>query len=150
MDAIKDNYVTEYFDDYLVGSLGNTQTILGYDQYENDYFHLTDFVADLAQKESGKRLMRLTKEQIIAIGGQCFGILISYLDLQHEYDCLTAVFGLIKNERENLLGKVSNVMITYEQWASANRIARKEGKLKEGWIMPYHCCLIRYGQFKEQ
>ena len=125
IDRLRDGYVTEYFDDYLVGSLGNTQSVVGYDQYENDYFHITGFVAELAQRESGKRLMRLTKEQLIAIGGQCFGILISYLDLRHEYNCLTAVFGLIKDERKKLLDKVETVMTVYEQWAASEPYSKE-------------------------
>ena len=117
-EHLRDSDVTEYFDDYLVGSLGNTQSVVGYDQYETDYFNLCDFEAELAQRESGKRLMRLTKEQLIAIGGQCFGILISYLDLRHRFDCLTAVFGLIKDERKKLMDKISTVTVAYEEWAA--------------------------------
>jgi hypothetical protein len=113
-DELRNSYVTEYFNDYLVGSLGKYQQVSGYDQYETDYFSLCEYEAEAAQRESGKRLMRLPKEKLIAIGGQCFGILIAFLDLKHEYDCITSVFGLIKDERNRLLDTVSTINMAYE------------------------------------
>jgi len=129
IERIKDSYVTEHFDDYLVGSLGRTQYVVGYDTFENDYFNLTKYDAELAQRESGKRLMRLTKEQIIAIGGQCFGILISFLDLRNEYDCLTSVFGLVKNERKKLLNTVSSITDAYDEWAAIDEPSYNKEKM---------------------
>jgi hypothetical protein len=124
-ERLNDTYVTEYFNDYLVGSLGKYQQVLGYDQYETDYFSLCEYEAEAAQRESGKRLMRLPKEQLIAIGGQCFGILIAFLDLKHEYECLTAVFGLIKDERAKLLDRVSDINIAYEEWAETREYSKE-------------------------
>jgi hypothetical protein len=36
--CLRDSYVTEYFDDFLVGILGNRYNMVGYDSFEEDYF----------------------------------------------------------------------------------------------------------------
>jgi len=125
-NELRYSYVTEYFDDYLVGSLGSFTKVVGWDSYQTDYLELCGYKETLAQRESGKRLMRLTKEKLIAVGGQCFGILIAFLDLKHEYDSLTSVFGLIKDERKKLMDMMSAIDAAYDEWADENAYGKKK------------------------
>jgi hypothetical protein len=113
--TMRDNYVTEHFDDFLVGILGNRFKMIGYDEYEEDYFNLTLFEAGLAQTESGKRVMRLTKEQMLEVCGQCLGIVISFLDIRHKYDYLKASFDILKNKNSSILQTIKGIEELYEK-----------------------------------
>jgi hypothetical protein len=114
-EELHDGYVTEHFDDFFVGALGNAYNMVGYDSAEEDYFSLTRFEAELAQGESGKRLMKLTKEKIIAVAGQCVGIMMCFLDIRHSYDCLKATFDLLRDDRAELLKSVKTVEDAYQK-----------------------------------
>ena len=110
------NYeVTEHFDDFFVGALGKPYAMVGYDSFEEDYFGLCSWDAELAQSASGKRLMKLTKENLISIAGQCVGVMMCFLDIQHSYDCLKSVFDLLKDERSELIANVMTVDDMYEK-----------------------------------
>lgn len=106
---LRDGYVTEHFDDFFVGSLGDAYNMVGYDFYEEDYFSLTSFEASLAQGVSGKRLMRLTKEELISVAGQCIGIMMCFLDIRHGYDCLKAAFDFLRDDNAELLKNVRSL-----------------------------------------
>jgi hypothetical protein len=125
--SIRDNYVTEHFDDFFVGLLGNRYDLVGYDYFQEDYYSLTRFEGDLAQTESGKRLMRLTKEQIIAVAGQCIGILMSFLDLRHKYDYLKASFDVLKDQNTSILDSIKAIEQAYEK-AEADGFCGENGK----------------------
>jgi hypothetical protein len=112
---LRNEYVTEHFDDFFVGTLGSAYNIVGYDSFEEDYFNLTRYEAELAQSVSGKRLMGLTKEKIIATAGQCVGIMMCFLDIRHSYDCLKAVFDMLRDDRAELLKNVRSVEEAYQK-----------------------------------
>lgn len=108
-------YITDYFDDFFVGSLGKAYQMVGFDSVEEDYFSLTQFEPELAQSASGKRLMRLTKEELIAAAGQCIGIMMCVLDIRHSYSCLKAVFDLLRDDRAELVKNVKTVEDAYQK-----------------------------------
>jgi len=114
-DALYDQYVTEHFDDFFVGALGSAYNMVGYDGYEEAWYELTHFEAGLAQGESGKRLMRLTKENLIAIAGQCVGVMMCFLEIQHSYDCLKSVFDALRDDRAELIGNVRTIEDLYDK-----------------------------------
>ncbi len=74
------------FNDCTVALIGNRYDVIGYDTIEEDYYGLTNYEMELATTEAGKRLMRKTKVEIISTIGQCFGILMAFLDLRQQYD----------------------------------------------------------------
>jgi hypothetical protein len=113
--ALRDTDVTEHFNDFLVGILGNKYNAVGYDSYEEDYFNLTRFEGELAQSESGKRIMRLTKEQMLSVCGQCIGIVVSFLDIRHKYEYLKATFDILKDQSTSILRTVKDIEALYEQ-----------------------------------
>lgn len=119
-DAIRDRDVREYFDDCTVGLIGNRYTTVGYDSIEEDYFGLTRFEQELAYTESGQRLMRRTKQEIISIVGQCLGIVVAFLDLRQSYDYLKATFDILRDENTALLTVIKEIEAAYE-------VAAKEG-----------------------
>lgn len=115
MEAIRDADLQEYFDDFLVAIVGNKYNALGYDSYEEDYFHLTSYEGGLAQTESGKRIMRLTKPEMLSIAGQCFGTALAFLDVRYSYDYLKATFDILKDENTSILQIVKDIEAAYEE-----------------------------------
>lgn len=105
----------EHFDDCTVALIGNRYEVIGFDDYQEDYYDLTRFEAGLAEKESGKRLMRLTKSEMIAQIGQCVGILIAFYDLERQYDYLSAAFETLKGENAGILEVVKEIEAAYER-----------------------------------
>jgi len=118
--ALNDSYVTEHFDDFLVGALGRNYQMVGYDSFEEDYFGLTRFEKERAETESNKRLMRLTKQELVAISGQCMGIFWAFLDIRHQYDNLKSTFDLLKEDRAEMMAVVQSVLDAYEKLAASN------------------------------
>jgi hypothetical protein len=115
-EAINDG-VTRHFDDFMVGLLGNRYKAVGYDGYEEDYFGLTSYDGGRAQEESGKRVMRLNKEEILSVCGQCLGVVISFLDVRHSYDYLKATFDILKEKNTSVLRQIKAIEELYEKAA---------------------------------
>jgi hypothetical protein len=116
--ALSDNKVNEYFDDFLVGILGNRYRTVGWDGFQEDYYGLTGFESELAVTASGNRLMKLTKETLLSIAGQCIGIVISFLDVRHQYDYLKASFDILKDQNTAILETITAVSEAYEAAAA--------------------------------
>lgn len=116
---IDESYYGDYDDfrtmwnDMTVGLLGDLFTVYGYDPAELDYFRLSDpYEEEIAVKEAGKRLMRMTKEQLIRNFRKVLMTLVVFYDLKAAHDCLTSVVTELdergallecKNERINAL-----------------------------------------------
>jgi hypothetical protein len=107
--------IRDDFDDCTVGLIGNRYKTLGFDQIEEDYFGLTSYEQGLAYTESGKKLMRLTKPEMISRIGQCLGITIAYLDIRQSYDYLKAVFDILRDENTSLLKIIKDIEEAYEE-----------------------------------
>ena len=106
----------ELYDDCTVALIGDRYQCLGFDEIEEDYFSLTSYEAGLAKRESGKRLMRLTKEKMIAVIGQAFGILLSYYDLRMRFDAMKAALGVLTETNLETLRAVQGIEEAYEAW----------------------------------
>lgn len=107
--------IRDEFDDCTVGLIGNRYRVVGYDSMEEDYFSISSYDQERATTESGKRLMRHTKAEMISIIGQCLGITIAFLDLQQTYDYLKATFDILRDENTSLLKLISDINMAYEQ-----------------------------------
>lgn len=111
---IENEYIRDYFDDCTVGLIGNRFRIMGFDDYEEDYFSLTSFEQELAQKESGKRLMRMTKANMLSTIGQCIGIVLSFQNVQMKYDYLKATLDILRDENTSILKTIKAIEEAYE------------------------------------
>ena len=116
-ENLHESNVSEYFDDFFVGIMGNRYKTIGYDSHQEDYYGLSIFESDLAQTASGKRIMKLTKENMLSVAGQCFGVALAILDIRHSYGCLKAAFDILKGDRVELLKDVKSVEESYEEAA---------------------------------
>ncbi len=105
----------QHFDDCTVALIGNRYNLVGYDDYEEDYFHLSSYEAGLAQTEAGKRLMRLKKEDLIAEIGQAMGITVAYIDLKTAYDKLSTTLDIFKGENNSLSKQLRQIDEAYKK-----------------------------------
>lgn len=69
---------------------------------------------DLALTEAGKRITRHTKAEMLSIMGQCFGVLISFLDLKQSYDYLKAMLDVLRDENMSLLQRIKEIDAAYQ------------------------------------
>ena len=130
-DALREQFSPYYSDDFerdfndcTVALIGNRYRVIGYDADEEDYCSLTGYEQELAQTEAGKRLMRKTKAEIISTVGQCFGILIAFLDLRQSYDYLKATFDILRDENTSMLQQVKEIDAAYEEMVTADWVER--------------------------
>jgi hypothetical protein len=128
-EALRETYVTEYFDDFMVGILGNKYRMIGYDDYEEDYFSLVSYEERAAFSEAGKRIMRLTKEKMISVSGQCMGIFVAMLDIRQKYDSLKATFDILLGENTSLLNQVKEIEALYEEAMTERNGGKKTRQL---------------------
>jgi len=87
------------YDDCTVALIGDRVRLTGYDHYENDYLSLCDYDSELAFTDAGKRLMRLTKKDMLSRIGQCMGIFMAFLDVRERYDYLRAAIDAVMEEK---------------------------------------------------
>lgn len=106
------------FDDCLVGLLGNRFDCVGYDMIETDYFALCSYDAGLAQRESAKRLMRMTKAEMLATIGQNLGILLAFYDLRQQYDYAKAALATATEHNLDTLRTVREIEEAYAAWCA--------------------------------
>lgn len=116
IDAMSDTGVEENFDIFLVTANGGFYRTVGYDSYEADYFLLSGYESEWAQSEAAKRLMRLTKQEIIELARKVFGVIAAYTDLVQHYDKLEAVYNIAKGENALLLSAVQRVDEAYTRY----------------------------------
>lgn len=111
-DVYSDTDISDIWDDMTVALLGYTQKVLGYDEAEDDYFAMLYPEEDYAVEEAERKLMRLTKEQLVKNFRKVLTTLILFFDIKASHDCLTSIVeelderGAIlerKNERINKL-----------------------------------------------
>lgn len=116
-EDIQNEYIPEYFDDFFVAIGAGTSGggYLGYDSYEQDYFGFDAILNSFAEQESSKRIMRLSKEQLITGAKFCFGIFQSYMGLRHRYDCLKAAIDILKDQNTGYLQLVKQIEEIYEK-----------------------------------
>jgi hypothetical protein len=115
-EDIENEYVPECFDDFFVsiGAGASGGGLLGWDTYEQDYygFQASD---SAAERESSKRLMRLSKDQMIQASQICFKIYHSYIGLRHRYDCMKAAMDILRDENTGYLKVVMQIEEVYEK-----------------------------------
>lgn len=106
--------IWQTYNDCTVALIGNRYRVVGFDMDEEDYSSLTAYEQDLACTEAGKRLMRMTKANMLSAIGQSMGILVSFLDLRQSYDYLKATFDILRDTNTSLLDTIKEISTAYE------------------------------------
>lgn len=106
--------MSDIFDDCTVALIGNRYKTIGFDAEEEDYFSLTTFDQELAFTESGKKIMRMTKQEMLSTIGQCMGITLAFMDVRQSYDYLKSTFDILRDENTSMLKKIKEINAAYE------------------------------------
>lgn len=105
----------QIFNDCTVALIGNMFKCEGFYGYEQDYYSLSRYDAELAVTEAGKRVMRMTKSEMLSRIGQCMGIALSYYDLRQRYDYLKNTFDMLRGENVSVIQVIRKIEEAYEK-----------------------------------
>ena len=115
------------FNDCTVALIGNRFNIVGYDSVEEDYVSLTSYMQELAFTEAGKRIMRLTKKEMLSDIGQCLGIILAFHNIEMKYEYLRATFDILRDKNVSVIQTVKDINEAYER---ANEVKFREWEPK--------------------
>lgn len=110
------NADSEMFDDCTVALIGNRYALVGYDTEETDYFSLCSWESERAETESAKRLLRLTKQEMLSTIGRSVGIMTAFYDLRQRFDYLKASLDVMLDHNLDTLRTVRSIEDAYEAW----------------------------------
>lgn len=105
------------FDDCTVALLGSRFQfpMSGFDGYEMDFFPMSDgYDQEIARDAAKKRLMRLTKTQIVDIVGMSVAIVLTFNDLCCSYDRLMNAYELIYGRNTKILDAIKEIESLYD------------------------------------
>ena len=107
------------WDDMTVALLGHQQTVLGYDEIYTDYFAMLDPCEEnLAIREAEKRLLRMTKQELIHGFRQVITTLVLFWDLKTAHDCLTAIVQELDSRAAMMEGQDGRPEYAPSMWAT--------------------------------
>lgn len=118
---LSEEWIPECFDIlFVVANAGDYYGgLLGYDAYEEDYFGLN--CSDVfAKDEAYKKLMRMTKDDMIAAIRQCLKVYVSYIGLSNRYESLKAALDILRAENIGYLQMVRKIEELYEKAADVD------------------------------
>ena len=101
---LHNEYIPDCFDD-LFPACGTDYFggFAGWDSYEQDYFGLMPYQYEWAEKEAEKRILRLTKKELLEAVGACLRVFSSYMALRYRYDCLKASLDILRGQNMELI-----------------------------------------------
>lgn len=108
-----DEDAEQKFNDCSVALIGNRFRSVGFDDFEEDYFSLTSYESELAFTESGKRIMRNTKAEMLSQIGQTLGIILSYYNIKMKYDNLKGTIDILKEKNTSILKQIRDIESAY-------------------------------------
>ena len=120
MEAIED-VDPEAWNDMTVALLGDIYQVYGYDAAEYDYFKLANgYDEDFVVSESYKRLMRMTKDDLLSAFRRVLGVIISYADIKAAHDCLTSIVEELDDRGAILEAKNQQINRIYEDYTNTD------------------------------
>ena len=113
---LNEAYVTDYFDT-LFPAVGADYDggYLGYDSYEGDYFGLDPYEYSYAEAEAAKKIMTLTKKELLEGVGICLKVVHQYMAIRYRYDCLDAAIETLRGANMEKIKAVKGVEEWYEK-----------------------------------
>ena len=96
-EALRNDYVVPECFDLWFASMG--RDLMGFDKYEGDYFDLEPgYDESLAHDAAKKRLMTMTKKEILDASFQCFRIAVDYLSIKKRYEDLQDALEILRGK----------------------------------------------------
>lgn len=91
-EAMTEYDVEEHWNDMTVALLGQLYNVLGFDNQELDYFNLLNtFEEEWAQNEAVKRILQMTKKDMLMLFRKVLCTVILFYDIKAAHDCLTSI-----------------------------------------------------------
>ena len=121
-DDLHNEYVPDCFDDLFPACgadfLGG---FAGWDSYEQDYFGLTPFQYEWAKDEAEKRILRLTKKELLEAVGACLRVFSSYMALRYRYACLKASLDILREQNMEMIKLFKAIETQYDKAESESQ-----------------------------
>ena len=133
LEDLEEEWVPECFDIlFVTAGAGETYGgLLGYDEYEQDYFGLS-CEKEWAEDETKKKIKRMTKDELIEAVRQCFRVYAAYIGLKNRYDNLKAAIDILRDQNTGHLQIVKEIERLYEKAAARQgRYAEYSGEWRE-------------------
>lgn len=133
-EDLHEEWVPECFDIFFVtvGAGDYFGGLLGWDNYEGDYFGI-DCINSFAEDEAKKKLKQMTKDDLIAAARQCFKIYQAYIGLKNRYDSLKAAIDILKDQNTGYLQVVKEIERLYENVSKDNWSMVEYSKESREW-----------------
>ena len=115
-EDLEEEWVPECFDIFFV-SVGAGESyggLLGFDEYEGDYFGI-GCSDSWAEDETKKKLKQMTKDELIASTRQCFKVFQAYIGLRNRYDSLKAAIDILRDQNTGHIQTVKEIERLYEE-----------------------------------
>lgn len=121
-DDMESEYIPECFDIMFVGIGAQDQGggMTGYDEYEDDYFGLGNYEAELAEKDAAEKLKRLTKPQLLDAMQVCFRVAMLFVGLRTRFDNLQAALDVLRDQNTAILQQVREIDAAYNKAAETD------------------------------
>lgn len=120
-EAMTEYDVEEHWDDMTVALLGQIYKVLGYDYQELDYFNLMNtFEEEWAQDEAVKRIMQMTKKDMIMLFRKVLCTVVLFYDIKAAHDCLTSIVDELDERAAIMKRKDDMVNKLYEDLTGKN------------------------------
>ena len=144
LEDLQEEWVPECFDIFFVAV--GAGDLLGWDSYEGDYFGISSYESNLAEKDSKGKLKRMTKDELIDASRQCFIVYQAYIGLRNRYDSLKASIDILRDQNTGVLQTVKEIEKLYDaaqekqgnyaeyskEWEEFDRYA--DAMPQEAWI----------------
>lgn len=105
--------------------------LLGYDEYEQDYFGI-GCAESFAEDEAKKKLKQMTKDDLITASRQCFKIYQAYIGLRNRYDSLKAAIDILRDQNTGFIQVIKEIEKLYNAAAEyQDRYAEYSKEWKE-------------------
>lgn len=147
VEDLRDAYVPECFDAFFVDMTGGSRMsqLMWYDESEQDYFSLEPWENEYARDECHKKLMRMTKEELLEATAYCLKIYTSFLSLRTRAAELEAALDILRDRNGDVLKAASSLNRAYDDYvrsgcwgfsAEAGALDRIAGAMpSEAWLM---------------
>lgn len=114
-EDLHNEYIPDCFDD-LFPACGADYFggFAGWDSYEQDYFGLMPYQYEWAEEEAEKRILRLTKKELLEAVGACLKVFASYMALRYRYDCLKASLDILRERNMELIKLFKAIETQYD------------------------------------
>ena len=114
------------WNDFSVALIGNRFNVIGYDGYEEDYYSLCSYEQELAATEAGKRVMRLTKAEMLSQIGQILGMILAFHNIEMKYEALKATIDVLRERNTSIITQIKAIEQAYDK-------ARGEQEWSRDW-----------------